>query len=62
MRKTIKDPIDEPPNPRAGVLDRQLADLLARTGEREYAIRTASLFAKGGKYNPKKKRARYALT
>lgn len=51
-------PLDEKPNE----LKRELQDHLAKVGPEQYAVTTAREFSTGGRYNPKSRKARYAIT
>ncbi len=53
---------ETPLNERPGELKRELQDQLAKVGPDQYASSTARQFATGGAYNPKSRKARYALT
>lgn len=52
-------PIDEV---EVGKLMPELEEALQRLGPKNYAHATAGAFAKGGRFNPQRKRARYAIT
>lgn len=56
--RKLELPLDEKP----GELKRELQDQLAKVGPDQYAATTAREFAAGGAYNPKSRKARYAIT
>lgn len=55
-------PIPPVPDPESRELAEDLAAIRDNVGDEHYAKATARLFARGGKYHPSKRRARYALT
>ena len=55
-------PPEEERRLRGHELHKELQEIQRKVGDAGYARATARLFAKGGKYNARPRRARYAIT
>jgi len=55
-------PPEEDQRLRGHELHKELQEIQRKVGDAGYARATARLFAKGGKYNARPRRARYAIT